>query len=64
MNKTGIASAIIVAALITAVLVIPNLLAIWIYVTIGFKWEVVLTISLLIFLMCLNYTLRLAEDES
>jgi len=64
MSKTGIASAIIVAALITAVLVIPNLLAIWIYVTIGFKWEVVLTISLLIFLMCLNYTLRLAEDES
>lgn len=63
MSKTGIASAIIVAALITAVLVIPNLLAIWIYVTIGFKWEVVFTIMLLIFLMCLNYTLRLAEDE-
>jgi ABC-type uncharacterized transport system fused permease/ATPase subunit len=64
MSKGAIASAIIVAVIITAILVLPSLLTIWLTLTFGFNWRVAGTAILLILLMSTNYTLGLLEDES
>lgn len=63
MNKGAIASAIIVAVIITAILVLPSLLTVWLTLTFGFNWSVAGTAILLILLMSINYTLGLLEDE-
>lgn len=57
MDKAGALAALFVAIVITAILVVPALLMIWVYEQFGFSWQVAVTVVTLLFLIAFSWVL-------
>ena len=62
MDKASVAAALFVAILITAILVIPALLMIWVYEQFGFSWQVAVTVITLLFLIAFSWVLSNVDE--